>query len=93
MPKKKDKRKKRKEKRVLQEKKFFRKKVCPFCSDPNLVIDYKDVGMLKRYVSDSGKIQAPKGTGVCTKHQRKVALAIKRARHIALLPYTTLGKY
>jgi len=92
MPKKKDKRKNRKE-RQAKKKKFFRKKACPFCSDSNLVIDYKDVGMLKRYVSDAGKIEAPRGTGVCTKHQRKVAQAIKRARHIALLPYTTLGKH
>ena len=92
MPKKKDKRKNRRE-RQAKKKKYFKKKGCPFCADPNLVIDYKDVGMLKRYISESGKIDAPRVTGVCSKHQRKLALAIKRARHIALLPYTTLGRH
>ncbi len=91
MPKKKDKRKNRKE-RQARKKRYFRKKVCAFCADPSLVIDYKDVGMLKRYISEAGKIEASRGTGLCTKHQRQMALAIKRARHIALLPYTTLGR-
>ena len=65
-----------------------RKKVCVFCStkEPK-VIDYKDVHMLKRYVSERGKILPRRITGNCAKHQRALTVAIKRARHIALMPY------
>lgn len=65
-----------------------RKKVCNFCVDNIDEIDYKDVEKLKRYISDKGKILPRRVTGTCAKHQRKVNEAIKRARHIALLPYT-----
>lgn len=65
-----------------------RKKVCNFCVDNIDEIDYKDVEKLKRYISDKGKILPRRVTGNCAKHQRKVNEAIKRARHIALLPYT-----
>ena len=66
-----------------------RKKVCVFCSDSaNNVIDYKDVNKLKRYVSERGKILPRRITGTCAKHQRALTVAVKRARHIALLPYT-----
>lgn len=65
-----------------------RKKVCNFCVDSIDEIDYKDVEKLKRYISDKGKILPRRVTGTCAKHQRKVNEAIKRARHIALLPYT-----
>ena len=63
-----------------------RKKVCVFCGKDN-VIDYKDVNKLKRYVSERGKILPRRITGNCAKHQRALTVAIKRARHIALMPY------
>ena len=65
-----------------------RKKVCSFCADRVDEIDYKDVEKLKKYVSDKGKILPRRVTGTCAKHQRKLTVAIQRARHIALLPYT-----
>ena len=65
-----------------------RKKVCVFCGDKNGTIDYKDVNKLKRYVSERGKILPRRITGNCAKHQRALTVAIKRARHIALMPYT-----
>lgn len=66
-----------------------RKKVCVFCADKtNTGIDYKDVNKLKRYVSERGKILPRRITGNCAKHQRALTVAIKRARHIALMPYT-----
>ena len=65
-----------------------RKKVCAFCADKtNAGIDYKDVNKLKRYVSERGKILPRRITGNCAKHQRALTVAIKRARHIALMPY------
>ena len=64
-----------------------RKKVCVFCGKDN-VIDYKDTAKLKRYVSETGKILPRRITGTCAKHQRALTVAIKRARHIALMPYT-----
>jgi len=65
----------------------FKPKVCPFCVD-KLEIDYKNVSRLRRYVSERGRIETRRRTGVCAKHQRRVAVAIKRARYLALLPYT-----
>ena len=64
-----------------------RKKVCVFCSDENNLIDYKDVNKLKRYISERGKILPRRITGNCAKHQRALTVAIKRARHISLMPY------
>ena len=64
-----------------------RKKVCVFCGKDN-VIDYKDTNKLKRYVSERGKILPRRITGNCAKHQRALTVAIKRARHLALMPYT-----
>ena len=64
-----------------------RKKVCVFCAEKNAVIDYKDVNKLKRYISERGKILPRRITGNCAKHQRALTVAIKRARHIALMPY------
>ena len=64
-----------------------RKKVCVFCGNDN-VIDYKDTNKLKRYISERGKILPRRITGNCAKHQRALTVAIKRARHIALMPYT-----
>ena len=63
-----------------------RKKVCVFCGKDN-VISYKDTAKLKRYVSERGKILPRRITGNCAKHQRALTVAIKRARHIALMPY------
>lgn len=65
-----------------------RKKVCVFCGEKNAEIDYKDVNKLKRYVSERGKILPRRITGTCAKHQRALTVAVKRARHIALMPYT-----
>lgn len=65
-----------------------RKKVCIFCADKNSVIDYKDVNKLKRYVSERGKILPRRITGNCAKHQRALTVAVKRARHVSLMPYT-----
>ena len=64
-----------------------RKKVCVFCGKES-GIDYKDTAKLKRYVSESGKILPRRITGTCAKHQRALTVAIKRARHVALMPYT-----
>ena len=62
------------------------KKVCVFCGKDN-VIDYKDTAKLKRYISERGKILPRRITGNCAKHQRALTVAIKRARHVALMPY------
>ena len=65
-----------------------RKKVCPLCSDKNLSLDYKNPDQLKKFINDKGKILPRRATGACAKHQREITLTIKRARHIAMLPYT-----
>ncbi len=65
-----------------------RKKVCSFCVDKIKEIDYKDVNKLRRYVSDRAKILPRRVTGTCAFHQRQLTVAIKRARHVALMPYT-----
>ena len=64
-----------------------RRKVCIFCADKVEYIDYKDTAKLKRYVSERGKILPRRITGNCAKHQRALTVAIKRARHVALMPY------
>ncbi len=65
-----------------------RPKICQFCADKNLAIDYKQVDMLRRFVSEDGKIRPRRQTGTCARHQRALAQAIKQARHLALLPFT-----
>jgi small subunit ribosomal protein S18 len=65
-----------------------RRKVCAFCLEKTRTIDYKDVGMLRRHLTDRGKIRSRRKTGTCAKHQRRLAIAVKRARHLALLPFT-----
>lgn len=65
-----------------------RKKVCLFCKNKNVEIDYKNVNILKKFISDRGKILPRRVTGTCAKHQRKVSICIKQARNIALLPFT-----
>src|SRR5437763_3060308 len=66
----------------------IKKKVCIFCKDRVVWVDYKDVNLLRRFMSDRGKIRARRVTGNCAQHQRDVAIAIKTARELALLPYT-----
>lgn len=66
---------------------FVPKKGCRFCIDSDQHVDYKDVKSLQKFISNYGKIESRKRTGNCIKHQRKVALAIKRARIIAILPF------
>lgn len=65
-----------------------KRKVCNFCVDKVEHIDYKDVARLRRYISERAKILPRRITGTCAKHQRTLTMAIKRARHIALLPYS-----
>jgi len=64
-----------------------RRKFCSFCTGSVEAIDYKDPAKLTRFISDRGKIEPRRKTGTCAKHQRALAVAIKRARHLALLPY------
>jgi small subunit ribosomal protein S18 len=68
-----------------------RRKVCKFCADTNLVIEYKEVKTLKHFITERGKIVPRRISGTCAKHQRQLAAAIKRARNIALLPYVSTG--
>jgi small subunit ribosomal protein S18 len=63
-------------------------RVCQFCTDRTVKIDYKQIDILRRYVTESGKIRPRRQSGACAKHQREVARAIKRARHLAMLPFT-----
>ncbi len=65
-----------------------KKKVCVFCKEHMQWVDYKDVNLLRRFMSDRGKIRARRVTGNCAQHQREVAVAIKTARELALLPFT-----
>ncbi len=65
-----------------------RAKLCNFCADKIVHVDYKDPDLLRRYLTDRGKIRPRRQTGTCAKHQRSLAIAVKRARHLALLPFT-----
>jgi small subunit ribosomal protein S18 len=67
---------------------FARPRDCQFCTEKNATIDYKNAEALRRFVSDDGKIRPRRQTGICAKHQRQLARAIKRARHLALLPFS-----
>lgn len=66
-----------------------RRKVCSFCVDKANYIDYKDVAKLRRFISERGKILPRRVTGTCAAHQRQLTVAIKRARHLALLPFSS----
>lgn len=68
-----------------------RRKVCRFCADKSLKVDYKDVRTLGSFITEGGKIVPSRTSGNCAKHQRQLAIAIKRARVLALLPFSTLG--
>ncbi|WP_339134058.1 MAG: 30S ribosomal protein S18 [Candidatus Electrothrix sp. GW3-4] len=72
---------------------FYRRKVCRFCADKELTIDYKDVKVLKGFVTERGKIIPKRIYGTCAAHQRQLTEAIKRARHLALMPYTGSIQY
>jgi small subunit ribosomal protein S18 len=67
---------------------YARPKICQFCADKSITIDYKQTDILRRFVTEEGKIRPRRQTGTCAKHQRELAGAIKRARHIGLLPFT-----
>lgn len=67
---------------------FTRPRDCQFCTDHTVSIDYKQADLLRRFVTDDGKIRPRRQTGTCAKHQRALAVAVKRARHIALLPFS-----
>ncbi len=71
---------------------FSRRKICRFCADKTVLIDYKDPQTLKYFITDRGKIVPRRISGNCAKHQRKVSLAIKRARMVALMPFAVTGK-
>jgi small subunit ribosomal protein S18 len=66
---------------------FRRKKKCRFCMDKVTEIDYKDIGLLRKMITEKGKILPSRITGTCARHQRRIAIAIKRARFVALIPY------
>ncbi len=74
----------RRKRRALQ-----RRRVCRFCADPSILIDYKELKTLSQFTTERGKVIPRRISGNCAKHQRKISLAIKRARHIALMPYTS----
>lgn len=67
-----------------------KKKQCLFCANPSLEIDYKNADLLKRFLNERAKILPRRQTGTCAKHQRRLAIAIKRARHVALLPFVAI---
>ncbi len=84
----KDRRKPRKEKEEKGWQKKQKKKFCIFCKENIAFVDYKDVSLLRKFVSDRGKIRARRVSGNCAQHQREVATAVKNAREMALLAYT-----
>ena len=65
----------------------MRKKVCLLCTDKDFVLDYKNPDQLKKFINEKGKILPRRATGACAKHQRDITIAVKRCRHIAMLPY------
>ena len=83
---------KRKEKEEKGWQKKQKKKFCIFCKEHIDYVDYKDVSLLRKFVSERGKIRARRVTGNCTQHQREVATAVKNAREMALLPYSSSAR-
>jgi small subunit ribosomal protein S18 len=69
-----------------------KKKVCVFCKEKIAYVDYKDTNLLRKFISDRGKIRARRVSGNCTQHQRDVARAVKNSREMALLPYTSTAR-
>jgi len=82
-------RKKEKTEQLYRRRTYRRRKVCKFCANKMDEIDYKDVKLLQEYIPERGKILPRRISGTCARHQRQLTIAIKRARNIALLPYTT----
>jgi len=78
----------RKPKRDNKKSGFFKKRVCRFCMEKTETIDYKDINRISKFITERGKIVPSRVSGACAKHQRKLAQAIKRARFVALLPYS-----
>ena len=76
---------------AYQQKRFQRRKFCKFCSEKTQFIDYKDLRLLRSYLTERGKILSRRMTGTCAKHQRELTAAIKRARNIALMPFSVLS--
>ncbi len=76
--------------RLRRRRGFGRRKICRFCADKSLVIDYKDPQVLKHFITDRGKIVPRRISGNCAKHQRQLTRAIKRARILALMPFTAV---
>jgi len=72
--------------------KVLKKKACSFCKEKNTSIDYNDTTLLRKYVSDRGKIRARRVTGNCVQHQRDIAIAVKNSREVALLPYAATAR-
>ena len=70
----------------------LKKKVCSFCKEKATSVDYKDTNLLRKFISDRGKIRARRVTGACTQHQRQIADAVKNSREVALLPYTSTAR-
>lgn len=68
-------------------KRYSRRKYCKFCANKDIVIDYKNIDLMRQYTSDVGKIESSRLTGTCAKHQRKLTTEIKRARQMALIAY------
>jgi len=77
----------RKKARKAKKKGFGLNKVCRFCADSSMVVDYKDAKVLRVFVAESGKLIPARISGNCAKHQREISLAVKRARQLALMPY------
>lgn len=78
----------RKRRKPRRRRRVFRRKVCRFCADKMTAIDYKDIDRLRKYISDRGKVIPSRVSGTCARHQRQLTVAIKRARMVALLPFT-----
>jgi small subunit ribosomal protein S18 len=78
----------RKKATVRRKKRFLRKKICRFCADKISLIDYKDGRRLRNLITERGKIIPRRISGNCARHQRQLTVAIKRARHLALMPFT-----
>ena len=78
----------RKKARKAKKKGFGRKKVCRFCADTTIAVDYKDAKVLRVFIAESGKLIPARVSGNCAKHQRQVCIGVKRARQLALMPYT-----
>ncbi len=75
----------------FRRRRFGRRKVCPFCADKTLYIDYKTPSMLKRFITERGRIVPRRISGVCAAHQRELQEAVKRARMVALMPFSMSG--